>query len=266
VRMRLDRIAAPLALLLMAGCAAPARTLYDGPERDPAETVVLAASRSYVFSVNGRRTGLGRDDSAELVILPGTQRLIVHLDEDMGRRYGYVGLPVTFCAAAGHRYTVYPVTDPIARLWQPTIRDDGARGDVALKPCPAAASPAAGAPEAPSTSEEPALTAPAPAAVPVPAPAPPAAVAPPSPPAASPAPAAAPPAEPGTIAAGNPAVLRGPARTRSLDNAPTVAGLEPGATVTLKVLLKKDNGAWWYVQGAGAAGWVRETQLEPVQP
>lgn len=263
--MTFDRIAAPLALLLVAGCAAPAKTLYDGPERDPAETVVLAASKSYVFSVNNRRTGFGRDASAELVILPGTQRLIVHLEEDLGERYGYVGVPVTFCAAAGQRYTIYPVTDPIARLWQPAIRD-GAGGDVALKPCAAAVPPPAAAPETPPASppaESPVVATPKPAAAAAaPVPATPAPATPP--PAASPAPAPA--AQPGTLAPGNPAVLRGPARTRSLDDAPTVPGLAPGSTVTLKVLLKKDNGAWWYVKGAGASGWVRENQLEPVQP
>jgi len=65
------------------------------------------------------------------------------------------------------------------------------------------------------------------------------------------------------LAPGAQAQLRAPARTRSLPDAPPVKGLDAGVTVTLKVALKKDTGAWWYVTAPAGSGWVREGDLEP---
>lgn len=252
---------APLAAaaLLAAGCT-PAKKLYDGPEREGAEVVRLEGAKSYVFSVNDRRTGFSRDNSGVLFILPGTQRLIVHLDEDLGSRHGYVGQPAVFCAVAGHAYVVYPVTDPIARLWQPAIRDDATDADVPLKPCAGAELPAPVAAPAPASAEGPS------SAPPVVPPAPLPSAAPAATPAPAPAPASRPPPPPGVLAPGAQARLRVAARTRSLDDAPPAKGLDAGATVTLKVVLKKDTGAWWYVTAPAGSGWVREANLELPAP
>lgn len=276
--MRMHIVAAPLALVLglAAGCT-PVKKMYDGPEREASQIARLHMSNSYLFSINRRRTGAAKDGAAEMLILPGTQRLIVHLDEDLAGRYGYVGVPAVFCAGAGQSYTVYPVTDPIARLWQPAVRDDATGGDVPLKPCGAADTPAAAAaPPAATPAPSPAptpptVTPPGPAAAPATTPAPtPPPTAPPARPAATPAPAPAATAPaapaPGSLTAGAAARLLAPARTRSLPDAPAVAGLEAGVTVTLKVVIKKDTGPWWYVKAPAGSGWARESELEAVRP
>ena len=262
------------------GCTTT-KKLYDGPERDEAELAVLSASNSYVFSINNRRTDHAREPQARLLVAPGTQELIVHLNDRMAESYGHVGVRTVFCALAGHQYTVYPVPDMVARLWEPAVRDEGTGQDVSPRPCSTAATPRGAAPEptpAPVTPARAPVTAPPPAPAPEPAAAAPAATPPPAAapkpaeatsPAGPPAPAAAaPPARaatpppPGVLAPGAQAKLRAPARTRSLADAAVVKGLEAGATVTLKVLLKKDSGAWWYVAGPTGSGWVRETDVE----
>lgn len=265
------------AALLLTGCMAT-KKFYDGPERAETDVARLQSANSYVFSINGRRTDAAKDRSwTTLVVLPGTQRLIVQLDEDMASRYGHVGVRFVFCARAGHSYTVYPVTDITSRTWQPAARDDATGADVEARSCEADA-PAQEAPAAaPAPAQKPVLppaAAPAAEAAPatVPPPAPSAPAAPPAaasaPPASSPTPTVAPaaPVAPGTLAAGGQARLRAPARIRSAVDAPVVKGLEPGVTVTLKVVLKKDTGAWWYVNASGASGWVRGTDLDPGAP
>jgi len=235
-----------VAILVLAGCAGP-KKFYDGPERDAAEVARLQAANSYVYSVNKRRTNAAKD-AAPLLILPGTQRLIVQLDEDTASRYGRVGVHFVFCARAGHSYTVYPVTDPVAKLWEPAAKDDATHADVAAAPCEGDAAVAAvtPAPEPPPAAR---VQAPPP---------PPTVRAPVAPAAAAPPPSAS----PGTFATGGQARLRTVARTRSSEDAPAVKGLDPGVAVTLKVVLKKDTGAWWYVSAPAGSGWVRESELE----
>lgn len=241
-----------LGLLLMGGCAS-SKKFYDGPERDPAELALLRAANTYVYSINGRRTDHVKEPRAALLILPGTQQLIVHLDEDMASQYGRVGIRTTFCAVAGHRYTVYPIPDMIARLWEPAVKDGATGQDVSRRPCATAEPPPppTAAPPAAVPSTPPPATPPVGASAPAPA---------------TPVKPTPPPPPPGVIAAGAQARLRAAARTRSLPDAPPAKGLEAGATVTLKVPLKKDTGKWWYVTGPGASGWVLESELELVAP
>lgn len=271
--MRLS-IALVLVVPLM-GCATT-KKLYDGPERDEAELAALSASNSYVFSINNRRTDHGREPSARLLVLPGTQQLIVHLDARMAESYGHVGVRTVFCALPGHEYTVYPVPDMIARLWEPAVRDEATGQDVSPRPCATSASPigAAPAPTPPPVAQAPVPVAAAPAAAPsaaAPAAAPPPKPAEPTSPSGPPAPATAtPPAKPatpvspppGVLAPGAQARLRAPARTRSLPDAPAAKGLDAGVRVTLKVMLKKDTGAWWYVTAPSGSGWARESELD----
>jgi len=270
------------AALLLGGCMST-KKFYEGAERAETDVARLQSANSYVFSINGRRTDAAKDRSwTTLVVLPGTQRLIVQLDEDMASRYGHVGVRFVFCARAGHSYTVYPVTDIASRTWQPAARDDATGVDVEARSCeaeapardaPAAAPAPAPAPKPvlPPTSAAAAKAAPAtvpPAAAPPPAASPAPSAAPPSPPVAAAPPSAAAPVTPppGVLAAGAPARLKVPARTRSLPDAPPAKGLEAGMTVTLKVMLKKDTGAWWYVTAPAGSGWAREAELEPVTP
>jgi hypothetical protein len=271
-----------LALLLAAGCSTT-KKLYDGPERDPAELVTLSTSNSYVFSINDRRTDHAREPNAQLLLLPGTQQLIVHLDDRMAESYGHVGVRTVFCAQAGRQYTVYPVPDMIARLWEPAVRDEATGQDVSPRPCANTAAPIGAAPQptpppvAPAATPKPAVATPPPAAAPAaaapaaasrPAPTPTSPAGPPVPATTAPPAQAAPPVAPppGVLAPGATAQLRAPARTRSLADAPVVKGLDAGVAVTLKVVLKKDTGAWWYVTGPSGSGWVREGDLEPSAP
>ena len=249
-----------VAILILAGCAGP-KKFYDGAERDPAEVARLQVANGYVYSVNKRRTNAEKDP-APLLILPGTQRLIVQLDEDMASRYGRVGVHFVFCARAGHGYTVYPVTDPVAKLWEPAAKDDATLVDVPAAPCAGDVDPVATR-EPESAPVVPTPVAPAPV---VPAPVPPVVATPQIPPPAPKAAVAAASVPPGVLVAGGQARLRASARTRSIKDAPVVKGLEPGLTVTLKVVLKKDTGAWWYVNAGAASGWVRDVDLEPVAP
>jgi hypothetical protein len=265
----MTRIWVALLAIALAGCSA--RKFYDGPERDDAQVVRLEADNAYFFSVDGRSTHAAQEGPAPLLVLPGTHKLIVQLDEERASVYGRVGVPFFLCTQAGRTYTVYPVTDVRSRSWQPAARDEEGRpvpggpcaGDEALAAAPfrEPAAPPAAAPPRP-----PAAAVPAPPIAAAPAASPPAASAPApvAPPAAAPVPAPATPAaptDPGALAAGGQARLRAAARTRALADAPAVKGLEPGATVTLKVKMKKDTGTWWYVKGDAASGWVLEAEL-----
>lgn len=97
--------------------------------------------------------------------------------------------------------------------------------------------------------------------------APPATVAPPAAPveqaAASPVAAAR-----ASLAPGQPARIRAGtyARARATPEGDAVKGLDAGVTVTLKVMLRNNTGAWWYVYTPDDAGWVRDADLEPVTP
>lgn len=132
-------------------------------------------------------------------------------------------------------------------------------------PAPDASPPAApaSAPPVPVPAIAPALPI---AAPPLPSVVPPTVLAPLVEPAAAvPAPATA---APTGFAPGAQVRLRADAtlRTRSLPDAEAVDGIDRGTTFTLKAVLKKDTGAWWYVTSDQGSGWVLDSGLEAAAP
>lgn len=67
------------------------------------------------------------------------------------------------------------------------------------------------------------------------------------------------------LAAGGHAHLRDGAalRARSLPDEDPEEGVGPNSLLTLKVVLKKDTGAWWYVTSPEGSGWVLDSDLVP---
>jgi len=81
----------------------------------------------------------------------------------------------------------------------------------------------------------------------------------------APAPAATAPVAPIRWAAGHRAQLRAgaAARTRMALDGDVAKGIEPGAMLTLKTRVARDNGVWWYVISPAGSGWVLESELAP---
>lgn len=68
-----------------------------------------------------------------------------------------------------------------------------------------------------------------------------------------------------TARAATAAGVRPPAAIAPADGAP-VAAVAPGTRVELKVVMTNAAGKWWYVTAADGAGWILESDLEPLGP
>jgi hypothetical protein len=68
------------------------------------------------------------------------------------------------------------------------------------------------------------------------------------------------------FAPGAEARLRAAGHARPTPDSDVVSGLQQGASVKLKATMRNTTGAWWYVTGPDAAGWVREVDLESTNP
>jgi hypothetical protein len=159
-----------------------------------------------------------------------------------------------------------PLPPPSPAAVEPSIPVAPASGTPSAATPPAAASSPAIAPALP------AVPVTAPVSLPVIAPAAPAATPPaaapeaPAPSAAAvPAPAAGTPAAASGLVAGAHVRLRPGAilRARPLPDAEAMGEVDPAATMTLKVVMKKDTGAWWYVNTPSGSGWALDSELEP---
>ena len=110
-------------LMIVAVAGGCTRAMYAGPKRPQSEVAKIECRDTYIRSVDGKKTRLGRGHGAKILVLPGAHELGVTLSQ-IGPGYHLRSErpdKVWFHAEAGHVYRVLPRITP--RSWRPVIID-----------------------------------------------------------------------------------------------------------------------------------------------